>query len=200
MKNMKKHIITAILCLISGTLSAQIDPVSWSHEVKETAERDVYEVTFSATIASPWHMYDLGPYPGLGPNATAFEFTPAEGVEPLGELKQVIEPKRIEDPIFQMEIGYFAGQAVFSQSVKTTAAEPTTWGVTVSYQVCDDQSCLAPAEYDFFVAPSFEAFDSISKDYESRYKTVLAAERDAFLAGGIPDQAGALNEFSAGLQ
>ena len=148
---MKKHILTAILSLFSGTLFAQADPVVWSHEVKETATAEVYEVTFTASIASPWHMYDLGPYPGLGPNATAFEFASTPGIEPLGELQQKIEPKRIEDPIFRMEIGYFSSRAAFSQRVRTTASAPATWVVTVTYQVCDDQSCLAPAEYDFFV-------------------------------------------------
>jgi multiple sugar transport system substrate-binding protein len=39
-------------------------------------------------------------------------------------------------------------------------------------------------EYEFFVAPSFAAFDSISDDYDQRYKALLTENREAFLNGG----------------
>lgn len=147
----KRYILTALLLLFALGASAQINPVSWRHEVKETSTPDVYEVTFMAEIDSPWHMYDLGPYEGLGPNPTTFEFTPSEGIELVGKLGQKILPKRIEDPIFGMEIGYFSGRASFSQRVKTTSETAVQWQATVSYQVCDDQSCLAPTDHDFFI-------------------------------------------------
>ncbi len=55
-------------------------------------------------------------------------------------------------------------------------------------------------EYDFFTAPVFEAFDGISRDYESRYKTLLAQERESYLNGGTLDHSQALSEFTAGFQ
>ena len=51
------------------------------------------------------------------------------------------------------------------------------------------------ADYNFFTAPSFDTFDGISKDYEKRYKTLLAEERDDYLAGGGEDQSAALDKF-----
>lgn len=39
------------------------------------------------------------------------------------------------------------------------------------------------AEYDFFVAPTFEDYDSLSKDYESRYTALLTSERETWLTG-----------------
>jgi multiple sugar transport system substrate-binding protein len=56
------------------------------------------------------------------------------------------------------------------------------------------------AEYDFFVAPTFETFDAISKDYEKQYKSLLAEQREAVLAGGMADEAGALADFIAKLK
>jgi multiple sugar transport system substrate-binding protein len=55
------------------------------------------------------------------------------------------------------------------------------------------------AEYEFFVAPAFEAFDGISRDYEEQYERLLAAQREAMANGGPHDQAGALAGLVAGL-
>ncbi len=60
------------------------------------------------------------------------------------------------------------------------------------------------ADYDFFVAPTFESFDSLSKGYEKSYKAALAAEREAWLAEGKPSSlsersAAALRNFRAGM-
>ena len=150
---LKKYLLTGILLLVSWTLSAQSgeDLVTWKQEVKPTATEDVYEVIFTATIASPWHMYDLGPYDG-GPNPTTFEFSKVPGVEPVGKPDHKITPKRIQDEMFGMEIGYFAERAAFGQRVKVTSEKPVKWEATVSFQLCDDQSCLAPAEYDITVS------------------------------------------------
>jgi thiol:disulfide interchange protein DsbD len=148
----KKYIITALLLLVSWTAAAQFaDPVVWRHEVKGTSTDNVYEVVFTAAIAAPWHMYDLGPYEG-GPNPTVFTFEPTEGVRLEGAIVQVTEPKRIEDPIFGMVIGYFAERAIFAQRVRVTSERETTLQATVEYMVCDDQSCLPPTEVDFSIA------------------------------------------------
>lgn len=39
-------------------------------------------------------------------------------------------------------------------------------------------------EYDFFVAPTFEGFDSLSKAYEKSYKAFLIEQQEAYLAEG----------------
>ena len=127
------------------------DPVTWSSRVEPVAgNRGEYDLVFTASILSPWHMYDLGPYDG-GPNATEFAFGETPGVRLVGKMNVSPVPKRIYDEIFGMEIGYFAGNAVFTQRVRVTAASPVRLDVTVTYQVCNDQSCLAPAEHDFTI-------------------------------------------------
>jgi multiple sugar transport system substrate-binding protein len=55
------------------------------------------------------------------------------------------------------------------------------------------------AEYEFFVAPSFEAFDSVSRDYEERYERLLAERREEAANGGSPGQAEALAGLIAGM-
>lgn len=149
---LKRYLLTGILFLFSLALSAQVnDPASWKHETKETATADVYEIVFTATITPPWHMYDLGPYEVGGPNATEFDFTTVQGVELIGKLEQRTQPKRIEDEIFGIELGYFSNRALFAQRVKVTGDKPLKWNISVNYQLCDDQSCLAPTDWDFTI-------------------------------------------------
>ncbi|MCD8185248.1 MAG: thioredoxin family protein [Rikenellaceae bacterium] len=147
---LKKYLLIGLLLLVSAALFAQADPASWKHEVKATSTENVYEVVFTATITAPWHMYDLGPYEG-GPNPTEFEFHAAPGVELIGSVREKVKAKRIMDEIFGMEIGYYSDQAEFIQQVKVTAPAPVKWEATVSYQLCDDQSCLAPTDWDFVI-------------------------------------------------
>ena len=178
--SMKRFLSTGLLLLVSLTLFAQADPASWTHEVKPTSTENVYEIIFTAKIDSPWHMYDLGPYEG-GPNPTEFTFTEIPGVALVGKIVQKSQPKRIHDEIFGMEIGYFEKQAAFGQQVKVTAEKPVTLEVSVSFQLCDDQSCLAPTDWDFSVQlpaakPKAAAIPAVEKPDETATDTAEPAQ------------------------
>lgn len=56
------------------------------------------------------------------------------------------------------------------------------------------------ADYTFFVAPVFERFDSASKQYEARYKTLMTQQREAFINGSAAQWEDALEAFIAGLR
>ena len=188
---LKKYVLTGILFLVSWALSAQIDPVSWKHEVKPTTTENVYEIVFTASIDAPWHMYDLGPYPTLGPNATTFEFVAVDGAELVGRAEHKIAPKRINDEIFGMEIGYFADRAVFGQRVRVTSEKPVNWEVTATYQLCDDQSCLAPAEWDFTVNLPAAAKAAAAVPEAAGTHPAETPETGDTLSNGIDEPAGA---------
>jgi multiple sugar transport system substrate-binding protein len=51
-------------------------------------------------------------------------------------------------------------------------------------------------EYSFFVAPTFEAFDGISRGYETQFETLLTDNREALLNGVSPDKDAALASFA----
>ena len=95
-----------------GNLSAQENPVHWKTSV-EKGSNGVYTIRFTARIDAPWHMYDMGPYEG-GPNATTITFTPDKSYSLVGSVKQVSTPTKKYDPLFEMEIGTFAGKATFT--------------------------------------------------------------------------------------
>lgn len=136
-----------VLTLLSIPVMAQIEePVSWKSEVKEISNGE-YELVMTATIESPWYMYDMGPYKG-GPNATVFEFKPVDGVEYIDSTVYVTQPSKKMDDMFGMEIGYFKGEASFSQKVKVSVTEARIKAV-VEWQTCNDETCLPPMDYEF---------------------------------------------------
>lgn len=104
----------------------------------------IYDIRFTARIDSPWHMYDMGPYDG-GPNATAFTFTPNGNYTLVGKTRQESKPSKKFDPLFDMEIGTFAGRAVFVQQVKLVPpAGGARIAVNIEWMACDETSCLPP--------------------------------------------------------
>ena len=150
---MNKRIIVAFLTFLtiglSGVATAQDSPVSWKFSTRHL-EADQYEVVFEASIQSPYHMYDLGPYEEFGPNATTFVFEPSEGLSLEGTVYPLIEPQRVDDPVFGMQIGYYADKARFGQRVRLTTASAVLRG-SVEWMVCDETSCLPPTDQDFSI-------------------------------------------------
>ncbi|MCC8089414.1 MAG: thioredoxin family protein [Rikenellaceae bacterium] len=148
---MKKSLLIFLLAICGTVLAAQPGNfVKWTFSVKDTGTDNVYDIIFDADIESPWHMYDLGPYEG-GPNATAFEFKENGRYRLLGNARHNVAPKKIDDPIFMMELGYFALKASFVQTLEVLSPGDFTLEASVEYQLCDDQSCLMPTEYEFYI-------------------------------------------------
>jgi thiol:disulfide interchange protein DsbD len=128
--------LVAMLALQSASAQMQLfDPVSWSTSVEQVGDGE-YRIDFKATIEQGWHLYDLGPYEG-GPLATTFTFDPIVGYELVGEVEPNRESVRQMDEIFEMEIGHYEGEVVFSQRVK--APQGATVQCSVEWQACSDQ-------------------------------------------------------------
>lgn len=138
MNKIKSLILMLVVMLTSVSASAQMqlfDPVSWSTSVEQVGDGE-YRIDFKATIEQGWHLYDLGPYEG-GPLATTFTFDPIVGYELVGEVEPNRESVRQMDEIFEMEIGHYEGEVVFSQRVK--APQGATVQCSVEWQACSDQ-------------------------------------------------------------
>ena len=137
--------LTFICCI--WTAKAQIEePVQWKGSVKAVGD-DQYELVMTGTIENGWHVYDMGPYEG-GPNATVVTFEPNGDIELLGPVEAGKTEKKY-DNAFGMDIGYYAGQAVFTQRVKALKAGKTEIKATIEWQACTDMNCLPPDEHEF---------------------------------------------------
>ena len=138
------------LCLLFVVCSAAAQNneslVEWSART-ERVNDTLYRVLFDVRIASPWHMYDAGPYEG-GPFATAVQIESGEAVYPVGPLEELLAPKEVYDEIFETQIGYYEGEARFAQSVVVKKKGAEIAGV-VEWMLCNDQNCLPPDEWEF---------------------------------------------------
>lgn len=138
MNFVKNIFLTLAVVLTSLSAMAQpqlFDPVSWSTSVEQVADGE-YRIDFKASVAEGWHMYDLGPYEG-GPLATTFTFDPVEGYELVGGVTASVESVRAYDEIFEMEIGHYEGDVVFSQVVR--APQGAIVKCLAEWQACSDQ-------------------------------------------------------------
>lgn len=136
------------LAALMTVAAVQAQNVGWKSSV-EHLEGDRYRIVLEAAIPAPYHMYDMGPYDG-GPNATTIVFSPAEGVELVGNVEQLSTPERHFDKTFGMEIGTFAGKARFAQQVRLTAAQATL-RAQIEWMICDDRSCMPPDDTELTV-------------------------------------------------
>ena len=78
-------------------------PVEWSVSTEDRNDGTI-RVLFTARIEAPWHIYDLGPYDDMGPNATTVVFEPNESVTLVGGIESLTRPVRVYDSLFALEI------------------------------------------------------------------------------------------------
>ena len=168
-------LLTLATVLSAFTASAQ--SVTWKSSV-EPLDGDIYRIVFEASIPTPYHMYDMGPYEG-GPNATTIVITPGEGMTLDGGVEQLTSPERHYDEMFSMEIGTFSGKAQFAQRVRLTA-EQATAKAQIEWMICDDTSCMPPDDTELTITvPAGAKAESVPA---AEIKPALPAAPDAEIA------------------
>ncbi|HRW95870.1 MAG TPA: protein-disulfide reductase DsbD family protein, partial [Bacteroidales bacterium] len=163
---MRRYFLAFLGILLSSAVSySQFieQPASWNYQVNRL-EENLFEIRFTATLEQPWHMYDLGPYEN-GPQPTSFSFDLQQGIALAGTMYMESPPAKEFDPLFNMDIGSFAGTGTFVQKLRLDVPSATI-RASVEWQVCDGTSCLPPEE------ESFEIF---------------LGDPDVPVAAGIPD-------------
>ena len=153
---MKKLAIALTFLLAAFVANAQqLDPVKWTYSVKETSATEA-ELVFTAKLDAGWHLYSQYTDPN-GPLAIVFEFADSKDYQRIGKVQ---EPKPHEemDDIFQCVVKSFSGTVVFRQKVKRLSTNDFTVKGVLSYQLCNDGSCIAPEDRDFsFKVPGAKA-------------------------------------------
>ena len=129
-----------------GLQAQQLDPVKWSYTVKETSA-DEATLVFTAKLDAGWHLYSQHTDP-MGPVALEFTFNDSKDYKRIGN---VTEPKPHEemDEAFGCIVKSFSGTVVFRQKIKRLSSNDFNVTGTLSYQLCNDGSCIAPEDHDF---------------------------------------------------
>ena len=141
---MKKISLLFSLLVAAATAIAQPSPVVWKIDAEAASEDNIYDVRIVADIESGWHIYDLGPYDN-GVNATVIEFAELPSFRLLGPLEADKAPHRAYDDIFEDTIGTWEGRVVFTQRVELLETSATVQA-EVNFSVCNDESCMPPAD------------------------------------------------------
>ena len=134
------------MLLMGGLWAQQLDPVKWNYSVKETSGTEA-ELVMTAKLDAGWHLYSQYTDPN-GPLAIEFSFNDSPDYQRIGKVQ---EPKPHEemDDIFQCVVKSFSGTVVFRQKIKRISEKDFTVRGVVSYQLCNDGSCIAPEDHDF---------------------------------------------------
>ncbi|MBC7126081.1 MAG: hypothetical protein H5T24_10660, partial [Bacteroidales bacterium] len=126
--------------LALGQAHAQMDdPVQWSATTKRI-DASKFEVVISASIDEGWHLYSTK-LPEGGPLPTNFSFEKPVGYKLIGNIKEVSKSKTEHDEIFNLDLSFFDGEAVFSQLIELESEEAPI-NITVEYQACYADKCI----------------------------------------------------------
>ena len=143
----KRYLMTACLLLAVVSLFAQMmDPVHFSSKLT-MLKGDEAEIVFTANIDAGWHVYstDLG---SGGPIAASFNVVKMDGAEAVGKLQPRGKEIKQFDKLFEMDVRYFEGSAVFAQKIRFTKPAYDI-DCYLEYGACNDQNCLPPSEVQF---------------------------------------------------
>ncbi len=126
-----------------------LQPVKWSVKAEQTKSGEA-TLLLKAKIDKGWHVYSQFIADG-GPIKTTFTFTPDANYELVGN---VTEGKAVEfyDKNFEMQLKYFADEAIFTQKIKLKNNKSFKIKSGVEFMVCDDERCLPPELVDLEVA------------------------------------------------
>jgi thiol:disulfide interchange protein len=128
------------------------NPVTWSLTVEKNSDRE-YTLAYKATLEKGWYIYSQFLDEG-GPEPTEFVLDESDNVEAAGKVAEQSGHK-VEgyDPMFDMNITKYKGEAVFTQKITVQDASQHVSGY-VYFMTCDDTKCLPPAEVPFKVTPA----------------------------------------------
>ncbi len=161
-----------------------LDPIHWSANVTMSSEK-AGVITLDAQIDEGWHLYGLS-LPEGGPNPTTIDFTLPAGVTLDGEI--VVSEKAIEklDEIFQMPLSWWASDVSFTQKfvVADGVSVPFNIGVSVGFQGCNDETCVAPKTETFdLVAGGNGGAGEASEEVSAGSTANVAAVKDNVSSG-----------------
>lgn len=129
---MKRFIFIFVCFFTLGLVDVaaqRYDPVAWNYSV-EKIKKDLYILTFKTVIPPEWMIYSMNTPQG-GPVALSIEF--GQGAKIIGNAIAP-EPLKKYEELLSVEVWYYSGTCVISQTVKIKPSVKNVRG-TLKYQV-----------------------------------------------------------------
>lgn len=144
---LKRLVLGFLMAIVSlSAVGQQLNPAKWKYDVKPTSGNEA-ELVFTVTLDENWHIYSQHT-DEMGPIGLSFSFDKNADYTLVGGVS---EPKPHEeyDEMFKCTIRSFSGTVVFKQKIKINSTKDFTVKGVMSYQLCNDGSCIAPEDIDF---------------------------------------------------
>lgn len=171
--------LTAMLLIGASLAKADIArPIRWSQTINMTSETEGY-VEFNATIEKGWHLYALQ-LPEGGPRPTTFDFSTVEGAEFTDEIQPSTAPYEKVDLIFHLKLGWWDEDVSFRRNFRLTGAEGCRIEGVITYQGCNDKSCIPPTKEPFELA-----YGSVSPAISTSSDSVASSAGESVVAAPI---------------
>lgn len=168
--------LTAMLLIGASLAKADIArPIRWSQTINMTSETEGY-IEFNATIEKGWHLYALQ-LPEGGPRPTTFDFSTVEGAEFTDEIQPSTAPYEKVDLIFHLKLGWWDEDVSFRRNFRLTGAEGCRIEGVITYQGCNDKSCIPPTKEPFELA-----YGSVSPAISTSSDSVASSAGESVVA------------------
>jgi len=142
-----KHFLVVLIAFLSFFNSfSQIQPVKWSIETEKISDTE-YNLIYRASIQKSWHLYSQN-LPEGGAIPTEFIYDSIQKTEQFKLIGKAIESESITkfDKVFEMDLTYFDGEAIFTQRIELIDPELDAIESEISFQACDDELCIFDSE------------------------------------------------------
>jgi hypothetical protein len=125
-----------------------LTPVKWKHSVTKGVN-NTYTVTFTCTIESGWHVYaQVQPKKAIAnPLQITFDKNPLVTLQ--GKPKEIGKMIKAVDKSTGIEDYHYANNLKVVQTVKLKSTTKTKLSGVLTYQTCNNERCLPPAEVEF---------------------------------------------------
>ena len=166
-----------VFLFFSSNIDAQIfDPVKWKFSTKTSKEVNKVDLILEASIEDHWHLYSQDIADG-GPIPTSFTFNPSANYKLVGktkESKSVVE----FDPNFDMQLKYFNGKAIFTQTIDVLALKDFELSGELEYMVCDETQCLPPKYVEFSF--KIKGAKAVEKEVEKEIERAIKKDKPSY--------------------
>lgn len=153
---MKRFITFIVMAIAFIAANAQmVTPITWNARVNMDSETEGY-VVLNAQIEDGWHLYALT-LPDGGPNPTKITFETTPGIKLEGGVIPSRGPIEKVDMIFHLKLGWWDSDVQFKQRFKVVSPGDNKITASVSFQGCNDRTCIAPSSEDFTLSISGNA-------------------------------------------
>ena len=150
MRNIFRFLFLFAAIFVTNSSFSQIEhPVKFDLTSKKINACE-YELIFTATIQSPWHVYSLTMKGDDGPNPTRINIKPTADFELEGKPTEG-KPIKTRDKVFDMDVAYFEKTAIFKQKIRLKSNKEVVINGEYEFQTCTEEKCQfdRPTPFEF---------------------------------------------------